>query len=862
MIAPIPAPQDGEMDDDLPFGIHNLRKFDASAPQDTPSDDDEGYTVDLAGDGDLDLSKTKNVLTIEHPDGSITINLGNANADDQKKKDSKFADNLAMVLSDQELSSIAGDLIEGIRQDDASRDQWLQDRARGIDLLGIKLEEPRTNPGSGTDGMSTVRHPMLLEAVIRFQANAMAELLPADGPVKVRVDNITQQPTQMGISAPMQMGHNGGPTLEDDDTADQNDAEALEKDMNHYLTKVAKEYYPDFDRMLFMLGFGGTMFRKVYNCPIRRRPVSEMVDAKDIIVNNASTDLANAGRITHVVKMRTSTMKRMQILGVYRDVPLDSLAQPNKTAVDEKVDDVQGVQPQMSTRPEDQEFTLYECYCELDIPGFEHKHKGKATGLRVPYKVTLDSDTQQILEIRRNWLEGDEMALPKAFFVQYSFVPGIGLYSIGLLHILGNPTIAATGAWRELLDAGMFASFPGFLYAKSAARQDTNEMRVPPGGGRSIDTMGMPIGDAVMPLPYKEPSAALMQLTDNIVQTGQRLGGTAEINVGEGRQDAPVGTTIALIEQATKPMDAVHKRMHRAQGEEYQMLAERFKEDPEAFWRFNKKPTAPWDRARFLRALENEDLVPAADPNTSSHMMRIMKCVAVKQLQQGNPAQYDGQEVDKRILKVIGWENPESMFVPPQAAQAQQDPKAAAQMAAVQQKAASDQAKNALDAERLQLEKAQAARDAQKDQIELAASQQQAQADAQSAAMEHERDMLGLHNDQLSMQAEAQERALDVAKSHQEAQLAAAKLQQDGMKAQMDNATKIQTNTADNQTATMITQMEIDASAEEAEKDRKAQEKADAKDRTHQEKIEKHKAKTKNLSTGRGLTNNPTPSKK
>ena len=488
-----------------------------------------------------------------------------------------------------------------------------------------------------------MRHPLLLEAVLRFQANARSELLPTDGPVKIRNDD-------------------NDPSLQEDELAN-----ALERDLNHYLTAVATEYYPDTDRMLLMLGFGGSAFKKVYYCPLRNRPVSETVDADDLIVNNGATDLQNAKRVTHRTFLKPSMVKRLQILGVYQDTDLST---PNPHSLDslqreEKAQE--GISPDVMN-PDDRDREIYECYCELNIQGFEHTYKGKETGLEIPYRVTIDASSKKILSVVRNYDE-DTAELPEARsnFVKYTFMPGFGFYDIGLLHILGNTTNAVTAAWRELLDAGMYANFPGFLFADAGARQNTNIFRVPPGGGALVKTNGMPIQQAIMPLPYKEPSGALMQLVQNIVETGQRIGGVSEMMVGEGRADAPVGTTLAMIEQAQKILNSVHKRMHAAQAQEFQLLAECFRENPQSFWQRKRKNAYPWDEQRFLQALDNAELVPQADPNTASHTQRLMKIMALKQLQQAQPGLYDPIAIDTAALQAIGWNNPEQFFAPPDA---------------------------------------------------------------------------------------------------------------------------------------------------------------------------------------------------
>jgi hypothetical protein len=620
-------PQSGGSLDDL--GDISVESADEEGPRDEV--DDEG-----------------NILSMEHEDGSISVSIDDSPvvpADKGTGPDTFFS-NLVDKIEPVELSRIANDLMRGIDEDISSRKNWIEERATGIKLLGLNVNIPGANGGADgapVEGMSTVQHPLLLEAVLRFQANSRSELLPTDGPVKIRNDS-------------------NGSSLQQDQSAD-----ALEKDLNHYLTSTATEYYPDTDRMLFMLGFGGTAFKKVYFCPLRTRPVSESVDADDLIVNNSATDLNNAKRVTHRIFMTPSTVKRMQIIGAYRDVDLSQPMAIQYDAVQREAAEQQGVTLD-SSNPDDRDREIYECHCELDIKGFEHKHKGRPSGLQIPYRVTIDASSREILSVVRNYRE-DTKKLPekRTTFVKYSFVPGLGFYDIGLLHILGNITNAVTAGLREMLDAGMFASFPGFLFADTGARQNTNIFRVPPGGGAQVKTGGMKIGDAVMPLPYKEPSQALMALIENMAQTGQRVGGTAEMAVGEGRADAPVGTTLAMIEQATKVLNSVHKRMHSAQAQEFKLLAECFRENPESFWRSNRKPAGDWTETTFLSALDDADLVPQADPNTANHTQRMMKVMALKQLQKESPNLYDPIAIDMAALKALGWSNPEQFMAPVEA---------------------------------------------------------------------------------------------------------------------------------------------------------------------------------------------------
>lgn len=590
-----------------------------------------------------------NLLSIEHPDGSITVSLDdNPLERAEGPGEGDWFDNLVDKIDDDELNRISSDLIRGIDDDLLSRKDWVEARAQGVKLLGLKIEVPSlqgASDGAPVEGMSRVRHPLLLEAVLRFQANCRSELLPTDGPVKIRNDD-------------------NNATLEEDQIAS-----ALQRDLNHYLTSTASEYYPDTDRMLLMLGFGGTAFKKVYYCPLRNRPVSESVDADDLIVNNDATDLANAKRITHRLMMRPSVVKRMQILGAYRDVDLGTAMARRLDPLQREERSQQGISDE-STNPLDRDREIYECYCELDVKGLEHKHKGKITGLEIPYRVTIDVSSKQILSLVRNYDEdAGELPDAKKVFVKYTYVPGFGFYDIGLLHILGNTTNAITAAWRELLDAGMYSNFPGFLMADTGARQNTNIFRVPPGGGALVKTGGMPISQAIMPLPYQPPSQALMALVNDMAQTGMRVGGTSELQVGEGRPDAPVGTTLAMIEQATKIENSVHKRLHASQAEEFRLLCECFRQNPESFWQRNFKPAMPWDQQTFLQALEDFDLVPQADPNTASHTQRVMKIMALKQLQQANPSMYDPIAIDTAALQAIGWSNPAQFMAPPSAQQ-------------------------------------------------------------------------------------------------------------------------------------------------------------------------------------------------
>ncbi len=592
------------------------------------------------------------VLRIEHGDGSITVDFDPKPEPSDEQNENDFQANLADKIGESELNSIASDLIEGIDRDEESRAEWLNTRTRGISLLGTRLKTPKSDIGSSMEGMSSIDHPLILEATINFQATARAELLPAGGPLKVRNDAPVAPKELQPTNAQGQLAA----SLSSQDEL----AQALELDMNHYLTVTATEFIPDTDRMLFHIGFGGDGFKKVYNCPLRRRPVSESVNAEDLIVSNAATDLRNCGRVTHRIRMRQSILRRMQILGAYRDCDLAPPTRNDQNELDKKLEELSGIKSS-NQRPEDRDYEVFEVYCELDLDEFAPKEfKGK--GLALPYRVTLEKESQQVLDIRRNWDEDDDQCLAKQFFVQFPLIRGLGFYGLGYIHLLGNVAITLTAAWRETIDAGMYASFPGFIYNKSAGRQLTNQFRVPPGGGIGLDVPPMTrLQDSIMAIPYREVGGGFTSFITHVEEVGRKLATTGSVSVGEGKQDAPVGTTLALIEQATKIIDSAHKRLHAAQAEEFALLKERFQEDPEAFWRFNKCPTIQWEKEQFIKALNNCHLVPVADPNNPTSLHRIAKATAIKELQKANPALYDAVAVDMRIMNIIGID-PQGLF--------------------------------------------------------------------------------------------------------------------------------------------------------------------------------------------------------
>lgn len=685
---------------DAPEKLHTIRY---DAPPALPLGDGLTMSIeqnpDVEDDGELTYNE----------DGSVTVN-----APKEKKKSKKGGhnDNLAEDMDDIDLNTLASELLELIVADKLSRKEWEDTAAKGIDLLGLKIESA-TSDTTGGGNISKCKDPLLLEAVLRYQSNFNAEMLPANGPAKIRDDKVTppappggggapggtagitppvagaavppppqpgMPPPPPGGMAPQQampvpaappaiggMGHNGGPPMFPEKPAIPRAvlAEAFGKDFNRYLTVVDKPYYSDTDRMSFSQGLFGCAFKKIYMDPLEKRPVSRFVMANHIIVDNGASSLHDAKRITHETpNMSQMIMKRMMLGGVYRDIDLATpVSEPS--GVDTKIKETEGTSTN-NQRPEDRNYTVLECYCYLDLKGYEHKKKnGDLTGLPLPYRVTIEKDSKEILEIRRDWKEGDDTHKRRRHLVKYPLFPGLGFYDYGFVHILGNTTRVLSAITSLCVDQGMFANFPGGLIDKSATRQETNQIRPAPGGFKPIDCGGRPINTVVMAMPYKDVSGNLLTLGKGIQDGGRKLGSIAELPLGEGRADVPVGTVIALIEQNTKLLSAVHKRNHSAQQEEFEILKELFAEDPKALSIAvpAKNPARQWEAQEEFHDL---DLVPASDPNIASHIMRVAKAQAVVQMAQAAPpGLFDPKKVARRALIALDIEDPDDLFLPP-----------------------------------------------------------------------------------------------------------------------------------------------------------------------------------------------------
>jgi hypothetical protein len=701
----------------------------------------EAIQVVIEDDNSTQIDPETGAIEIPQPDGGVVINL-----DDHRKKEEAgeqdWFKNLANDIDPHKLSIIANDLLDAIEADARSRQGHLDVIARGMSLLGLKLEQPRSNVGDSSatsEGLSPVTNPLLLEAILKGWANARAELLPAEGPVKI--------------------------AIEGDETAQQDElAEALERDMNFYLTKTASEYVPETSYMiLWGTYFTGSGFKKVYRCPMRRRPVSETVKTEDLIVSDTAKDLKSCSRITHQIQMRPSVMKRMMNIGAYRDVQLTQpTSEPNR--VEQKIAGIQGTQFQ-TDRPEDQPYNLYETQCEIDLPDYAPK-EFKDTGIPLPYAVTIDKDSREILALRRDWKEDDEDAERRQMYVKFPYIPGPGFYGTGLLNILGNLSAAMTAVDREGLDAGMFANFPGGVIDKAAVRQNSPNFRVAPGEFAPIETGGKPINQVAMPLPYHDVTPGLLKLRDALLAQAKSLSGAAEITVGEGLKDIPVGTMLAQIEQSTKVMSASHKDQHTAHADEIELIIELFRENPEDFFRGVKKrkkfdkrnralliaqgvnpaeiPQAPvieWDEPKFLQALDDYQLIPRSDPNTPSHLHRVTKAVAYSQIVV-NPAigaYFDKKKIAQMICRALK-DNPDDIVIDPPPQQGM-DPAGMAKMLEVQVKDKQANAKIADIQQKGQLEQVRQAGEQKIEETRLAREEVIHQADLARAEKEHQADM-------------------------------------------------------------------------------------------------------------------------
>ena len=547
-----------------------------------------------------------------------------------------FNSNLVNFIDSSTLQKLASDLISSVDNDKQSRSEWEKTYKEGLEYLGMKFDEQRSQPFEGSSG---VIHPILAEAVTQFQAQAYKEMLPAKGPVKTEIV--------------------GARTIETE-----SQAERVQEFMNYYIMNVMQEYDPELDMLLFYLPLAGSAFKKVYFDFVTNKAVSKFIAPEDLIVPYEASDMSSAERITHAISMSLNEIKKQQVTGFYADVEIsDTDYNDDDSEVKTQIDEIQGIE---STYKEDRSRTIYEIHTVLDIEGFEDiDSNGQPTGLKLPYIITIDESSEAVLAIRRNYIEGDPLKNKINYFVQYKFLPGLGFYGLGLSHMIGGLSKASTSILRQLIDAGTLANLPAGFKARGMRIRDEDDP-LQPGEFRDIDTTGGSLRENLIPLPIKEPSNVLMQLLGLLVDSGKRFAAIADMNVGDSNAAMPVGTTVALLERGTKVMSAIHKRLHYAQKLEFQLLSKVFAE--------YLPPQYPFAMGSAPSEIKQQDfdgridVIPVSDPNIFSQSQRITLAQELLQMVQSNPEIHGQQgmyEAYKRMYAALGVDNVESLIPPP-----------------------------------------------------------------------------------------------------------------------------------------------------------------------------------------------------
>jgi len=548
-------------------------------------------------------------------DGGVTIDF---DPSDQRGESDDFYANLAEEMPDRELSRIAGELLHEFDANKASRQEWEDAYANGLDLLGFNYEE-RTQPFRGASG---VTHPLLAEAATQFQAQAFNELLPASGPVRTSI-----------------MGS---------ETNDkQRQSQRVKQFMNYYITDVMEEYTPELDQMLFYLPLAGSTFKKVYYDETLGRAVAKFIPAEHLVVPYETSDLETCPNITQVLRMSLNDLRKKQVAGFYLDIPVIP-AQEEEDSVTSEINRIDGT----SRSQIDYDCTILECHADLDLEGYEDLDEdGEPTGIKIPYVVTLSQDNGQVLSIRRNYREDDELKRKIQYFVHYKFLPGFGFYGLGLIHTIGGLSRTATAALRQLIDAGTLSNLPAGFKARGLRIRDDDDP-LQPGEFRDVDAPGGAIRDSLMPLPFKGPDQTLFQLLGFVVDAGQRFATITDMKVGDGNQQAAVGTTIAMLEQGSRVMSAVHKRLHYAMRIEFKLLARVMGESlPEEYPYTIEGEDASVKASDFD---DRVDIIPVSDPNVFSQAQRIALAQTKLQLAGAAPELHNMYEVYRDMYDALG----------------------------------------------------------------------------------------------------------------------------------------------------------------------------------------------------------------
>ena len=577
--------------------------------------------LEMAQDGDFVMQE----------DGSAVLE-----SDLQQPVESGFNENLAELLDENELMRISNQLVDGIEKDKSSREDWEKTYTDGLKYLGMKFDDERSEPFEGASG---VIHPLLGEAVTTFQAQAYKELLPSGGPVKTQV-----------IGAY--------------DGAVEEQAQRVKEFMNYQIVHVMEEFDEELDQMLFYLPLAGSAFKKVYYDEGLGRAVSKFVAPEDLIVPYFTTDLETCPRITNVVKMPENEVKKLQALGFYRKIDIETGDEDAVTSdAKEEINKLSGLEPSYDTG---EVSLLYEVHCNLEIDGFEDVDAdGMPTGVKLPYIVTIDANSREILSVRRNFVENDPLKNKVEYFVHFKFLPGLGFYGFGLTHMIGGLSKASTSILRQLIDAGTLANLPAGFKTRGIRIRD-EDTPIQPGEFRDVDAPGGSLRESIQPLPFKEPSGTLLNLLGILVDGGKKFASIAEINTGQGNPNAPVGTTLALLERSTKVLSAIHKRLHNSQKKEFKLLAQVFQEYlPQDY------PYAIAGGQANIKLTdfdERVDIFPVSNPDIFSQSQRIAMAQEMMQLVQSNPEVHGPNgiyESYKRMYAAIGVDNIDKILTPP-----------------------------------------------------------------------------------------------------------------------------------------------------------------------------------------------------
>ena len=544
-------------------------------------------------------------IEIDPEEGEVEVEI--------EVKESTFEENLAEELEFGVQESLSDDVLENIKIDLDSRKDWEKTYAQGIKLLGLKIEE-RTEPWDGACG---VFHPVLSEAVVRFQSETILSTFPASGPVKTQIVGAV-------------------------DVKKQEAANRVQESMNYELTENMPEYRSEHERLLWSLPITGSAFKKVYFDPSLNRQVAMFVPAEDIIVPFGASDLQSAPRITHRLRKTENEIRKLMSLGFYMDIELPD-ADPVKTEVETRKNEESGY-----SAVKDERYTIYECHCEIDLVGHEDKKDGEITEIALPYVVTMLS-TGEVLSIRRNYLEDDPTKLKRMHFVHYPYIPGFGFYGFGLIHLVGGFAESATSILRQLVDAGTLSNLPGGFKSKDL-RVKGDDTPIAPGEFRDVDVTGMTIKESIVPLPYKEPSATLYQLLNTIIEEGRRFASVADLKVADMSGQTPVGTTLAILERTLKVMTAVQARVHVAMRQEFKLLSKIIRDYTPPIYKYDVQGS----RFAKMSDYDSVDVIPVSDPNASTMAQKVVQYQAALQLAQGAPDIYNLPLLHRQMLEVLG----------------------------------------------------------------------------------------------------------------------------------------------------------------------------------------------------------------